>query len=151
MAGMQNMAQVRRAITDIWNTGDLAVADVLFTTDYVNHDGLIPDVVRGPEAIKFSVALYRVAFPDLRISVEELTADDDMVWLRWIAHSAPQEPTRSRRDTASSLGGSMRIRLVAGQIVESWTDWDQPDVLGRLGLLRPSGAPSAGPRDRPGQ
>ncbi len=124
MAGVHNMAQVRRAIMEIWNAGELDVADVLFTADYVNHDGLIPDVVRGPEAIKFSVALYRVAFPDLQISIEELTADDDMVWLRWIGHNIAPQPTRSRREMRGSLGGSMRIRLVAGQIVESWTDWD---------------------------
>jgi len=39
------------------------VADEVFSPDYTNHGGLIPDLVRGPEAIKISVALYRIAFP----------------------------------------------------------------------------------------
>lgn len=64
MQSMDNEALVRRGIDAIWNRGELVVADELFGPDYVNHDGLIPDLVHGPEAIKISVALYRVAFPD---------------------------------------------------------------------------------------
>src|SRR5688500_6322882 len=72
VSAMNNEALVRRAIEAIWNRGELGVADDLFAHDYVNHDGLIPDLVRGPEAIKISVAFYRIAFPDFYITVEEL-------------------------------------------------------------------------------
>ena len=65
MAEAQNAALVRRAVEEIWNRGQLDLADVLFAADYVNHAGLIPDLVRGPEAIKISVAFYRTAFPQL--------------------------------------------------------------------------------------
>jgi hypothetical protein len=50
---------VRLAVEEIWNQGDLDTADAVFTPDYVNHGGLIPDLIRGPEAVKLSVALYR--------------------------------------------------------------------------------------------
>ena len=66
MSSSNNEALVRRAVESIWNRGDLDLADELFAPDYVNHHGLIADVVRGPEAIKVSAALYRLAFPDLR-------------------------------------------------------------------------------------
>ncbi|MBA3945939.1 MAG: ester cyclase [Herpetosiphonaceae bacterium] len=138
----QQMALVRRAITQIWNGQELDVADEVFAADYVNHNGLIIDRVRGPDAIKVSVALYRLAFPHLHITVQELHADDDQVWLRWTAASpstAPphegvlcEPPVRSER----SFAGSIRLRLAGGQIVESWTDWDQADGLARLGLIR---------------
>ena len=54
------------AVEAIWNRGALEAADALFAPDYVNHGGLIPDLVRGPEAIKVGVALYRTAFPGPR-------------------------------------------------------------------------------------
>jgi len=72
MAEQRHAALVRRAVEEIWNRGDLALADALFAPSYVNHGGLIPDLVHGPEAIKISVALYRTAFPDLHISVASL-------------------------------------------------------------------------------
>jgi hypothetical protein len=42
---------VRWAIEAIWNRGDLDVADELFAADYVNHYGLIADLVFGPEPV----------------------------------------------------------------------------------------------------
>ena len=54
---------MRQVIEEIWNDGDLELADQVFALDYINHGGLIPDLVRGPEAIKVSVALYWLAFP----------------------------------------------------------------------------------------
>ncbi len=48
---------------------------------------MIPDLVHGPEAIKLSVALYRAAFPDLHITVDEVIAHEDTVLHRWTAPS----------------------------------------------------------------
>jgi hypothetical protein len=48
-------------IEAIWSPGELEMADALFTHDYANHGGLIPDLIRGPEAIKLSVVLYHSA------------------------------------------------------------------------------------------
>src|SRR5690242_19828039 len=78
-------ALVRQAIELIWNRGDLDAADELFAPDYVNHYGLIADLVLGPEAIKVSAALHRVAFPCLHVSVDEISTVDDAVLLRWTA------------------------------------------------------------------
>ena len=72
-AGMQDRATVtehnaglvRRAVEEIWNGGDLALADVLFAPDYVNHGGLIPDLVRGPEAIKVQRGPVSHRLPEL--------------------------------------------------------------------------------------
>src|SRR4051812_41040855 len=88
MVDKGSLAVVRQAVEDIWNCGDLAVADVLFAPTYVNHGGLIPDLVRGPEAIKSAVALYRTAFPGLHITVQSLLGQGDMVELRWVARNA---------------------------------------------------------------
>src|SRR5919202_5867934 len=83
MVEEHNRALVCRAVEAIWNRGELDVADVLFAPDYVNHDGLIIDLVRGPEAVKLSVTLYRSAFPHFQITIEDLHAERDTVTLRW--------------------------------------------------------------------
>lgn len=122
---------VRRVIEEIWNRGELALADQLFAPCYVNHGGLIPDLVHGPEAVKISVALIRRAFPLLRIDIEDLVGDQETVALRWIARgtgAGTSGPT-----TPEALTGMMFLRLDGGHVTESWTTWDAVGAMDHLG------------------
>src|SRR5579884_1242979 len=112
-----NGALVQRAIAAIWNRAELDLADALFAPDYVNHGGLIPDLVRGPEAIKVSVVLYHTAFPGLQLSVEDLLVQGELVAIRWLAR---------RHRPAAPLMGMTFSRCGGGQIAESWTCWQAP-------------------------
>jgi predicted SnoaL-like aldol condensation-catalyzing enzyme len=143
MTAEHNMGLVRRVVEDVWNRSDLALADVLIAPGYVNHGGLIPDVLHGPEAIKVAVALYRTAFPTFHISVEALVAEGEMVELQWAAHRSP--PTAQAGDARASppgpLRGTTRSGLSDGQIVESWTSWDKVAVLHQRGIVPAEEAP----------
>lgn len=132
MAEAHNVALLRRAVVEIWNRGDLGVADVLFARDYVNHAGLLTDLVCGPEAIKIGVAFYRTAFPHFQITMDELTAKRDAVVLRWTARGGTAQGT---------LTGMLLCRFAHGQIAESWMHWDQAGVLAQLGLNPARGTP----------
>jgi hypothetical protein len=134
MAEAHNAALVRRAVVEIWNRGKLDLADVLFGAGYVNHAGLIPDFVHGPEAIKISVAFYRTAFPDLHITIDALTANRDAVLLRWTARSSAPPAGPAAHATPGALAGIIVSRCAGGRIVESWAHWDQAGVIQRLGL-----------------
>jgi predicted SnoaL-like aldol condensation-catalyzing enzyme len=127
----QNTRLVRRVIEEIWNRGDLALADALFAPSYVNHGGLIPDLVYGPEAIKSGVTLYRTAFPTFHITVETLVAEGEMVELHWSARRTPCAASAgdARDGPEGTLRGTTRSRLAGGQIAESWTTWDRAAVL----------------------
>lgn len=137
MSSSNNEALVRRAVESIWNLGDLDVADELFTPDYVNHHGLIADVVVGPEAIKISAALYRLAFPDLCVVVEDVSTDEGIVVMHWTAGrgSSDRQDDSGIALEQKSLTGVTRSRFAGGKIIESWTEWDRIGVLGELGLL----------------
>jgi hypothetical protein len=135
MSTSANETLVRRAIEAIWNRGDLDAADELFAPVYVNHYGLIADLVVGPEAIKISAAMYRVAFPGLHVTVEEISTVDDIVLLRWTATTAPDGLGNDAvSSTPKSLTGITRSRIAAGKIIESWTEWDRIGVLRELGV-----------------
>ena len=121
-----NARLARQVIEEIWNGGDLELADQLFAPDYINHGGLIPDLVRGPEAIKFSVAVYRLAFPAFRVAVVDLLAQGQTVALRWVAYGTPGDDGGSDAPDREpdTLRGMTFARMIAGQIVESWTCWE---------------------------
>ena len=146
----QNTALVRRAVEEIWNGGDLALAEVLFASTYVNHGGLIPDLVRGPEAITSGVTLYRTAFPTFHLTVEALVAEGAVVELAWAARSTPDRRARDARASApGTLRGTTRSRLAGGQIAESWTTWDRAGVLRSLGIIPAEEGPGPAPPPRP--
>ncbi|MFL5758807.1 MAG: ester cyclase [Thermomicrobiales bacterium] len=128
---------VRLAIEEIWNQGALELADCLFAPDYINHGGLIPDLVRGPEAIKVSVASYRLAFPALQIAVEDLTSEGERVTLRWVARSTPAGDgiANGSAEPQRSLVGMTVSRFAGGQIAESWTDWNAEGKGNELDLF----------------
>lgn len=134
MTDVDTTALVRRAVEEIWNRGELNLAGTLFSADYINHDGLIPDLVRGPEAIKLGVTFYRTAFPDLHITIDALTAQHDAVVLHWTARSSSGQGT---------LAGTLVCRVANAQIAESWMQWDRAGVLERVGLgsATPNGVP----------
>jgi predicted ester cyclase len=123
-----NARLVRRVITEIWNEGALDLADHLFAPDYVNHGGLIPDLVRGPEAIKVSVAVYRAAFPAFQVDVIDLLAEGAVVAVRWVAQEQPShagvgtQPSGSQ--TAHTLCGMTFAHMRDDRIHESWTSWE---------------------------
>src|SRR5690349_2080466 len=143
----------RRVIDEIWNEGDLALADALFAPTYVNHGGLIPDLARGPEAIKVSVAGFRAAFPAFRLTVVALLVQPPTIALHWRA-VADDRPGAE----AGSLSGMTFARLRHDQIVESWTCWERRSDDGHAGGRgrsgswpeRPAGGPAGGPGPWPG-
>lgn len=133
MSASANEALVLKAIEAIWNRGDLDAADALFAPAYLNHYGLITDLVLGPEAIKISAAIYRLAFPGLHVSVEEISTVEDTVVLRWTART---NAGRSGTPTTAPdvLTGITRSRIAAGKIIETWTEWNRVGVLRKLGI-----------------
>jgi hypothetical protein len=125
---------IRRAIEELWNAEQLDVADELFASDYVNHGGLITDLIRGPEAVKTTVVFFRRAFPNLSIRINLLETTDGMAVLHWSAsnRSASAQAGSDHTDDVRDLAGLMRIRIAGGKVVESWTEWDHEEALRRL-------------------
>ena len=133
LAVKENVAVVRRVVDEVWNFGDTEVADLLFAPEYINHGGLIPDLVRGPEAVKVSVVLFGLAFPSLHIAIEDLMTTGDTVVLRWTASTLPSttEPDSVGTEPEWACSGTTRSRLASGRIIESWTSWDRKGAVPR--------------------
>jgi SnoaL-like polyketide cyclase len=83
-----NKAVVRRLFEEVWNKGNLQVADELFGPCYTHHDASTPDAGRGPESEKNRATLYRNALHDFRLTIEDLFADEETVAARWSCRGA---------------------------------------------------------------
>ena len=136
-AAIENVNTSRRLIEELWNKGNLAVADEAFTSDYVGHDPATPTELRGPAAVKQSATLYRAAFPDLRLNIEAIIAEGDLVAARWTSSGTHTgdlmgiPPTG--RKTAST--GITISRFENGRIAEDWVNWDALGLMRQLGVV----------------
>ena len=132
-----NAAIVRRFYEEVWQRGNVDVAFEIFADDYVRHD-LRPAVgLPGPAGQRRIAADFRLAFPDLHMTIDLLLADADLVAARWTTtgtHTGPWagiEPTGTR----VTFSGVNIFRLEGGKVVELWNHRDD------LGLMEQVGGP----------
>jgi len=138
VTSIENANTVRKMIDEVWNRGQMALADIMYTSDYVSHDPASTITTRGPEAVKQSATMYRKAFPDLHMKIEETISDGDHVVARWTSsgtHSGDLQgvaPT-GRRITSS---GITIARFVNGKIAEEWSNWDALGLMRQMGVVK---------------
>lgn len=74
----RNMATIRRVFAEFVNQGDSSLVDELYRPDIIDHAGL-PGSPEGAEGVKYTIAGLREAFPDFHVTIEDISAHDDMV------------------------------------------------------------------------
>src|SRR3712207_6476967 len=107
MSAEQNKAVVRRFYEEAYNQKNLDIADELVAPNFVDHS-VDPTRRGGPQGMKAHLNAYYRAFPDLRLTIEDVIASGDKVVLRYsaiVTHSdtylAPLPPTRPSQLQAS--------------------------------------------------
>ena len=128
-----NKAIVLRSENELWSKGNLAVADELYSPDFVCHFVVGPEW-KGVEGIKNAVASHRTSFPDWQEKVEDIVAEGDRVVIRFTSTGTQ----RGEFQGIAPTGRKVRIEEVAifrlshGKIVEQW---GMPDLHGLLAQL----------------
>lgn len=132
-----NKAVVRR-YREIYNTNQLDKLGEVLAADFTPHT-LLPGLPPGLDGIKMVHQGTLAAFPDLRVTTEDLIADGDKVVERWTqtqTHTgiaifgAPANSGKKVRITGISI-----YRFQDGKIVEHWAEMDFMGVLQQLGAL----------------
>lgn len=133
----ENKALVRRFIEEVWNDQNYDVIGEIFSEDHVNHDPADLNPVGGLEGVRTFVETLHTAFPDAKITIDDLLADGDRVILRWHSSGTHQGELMGIAPTGRS-GSTTGIgidRVVDGKIVESWANWDTLGLLTQLGVI----------------
>jgi predicted ester cyclase len=139
-----NTEIVRRALEEPWR--NLDVLDELLSSDYTGYDPALPEPVRGIQAAKDNIGMYRAAFEGAQITAREIIGEGELVASRWEA---------SGRHTGEILGvaptgrdvvvsGLTMSRLEGGKIIEEWTNWDTLGMLQQIGAVSAPASAQAG-------
>lgn len=131
----QNKNVSRRLREECFSKGNLSVADELMAPNALLHDPMHPGVA-GPEGMKQIARIYRGAFGDLRMTIEDQIAEGDRVVTRWTASGTHTGnllgiPPTHRKVTVTGIDID---RIADGKIKESWSNWDAIGMFRQLGL-----------------
>ena len=112
------------------------ILEEVYTADLVWHE---PDQdVRGYEGARQFVSMYKTAFPDLHVTVEEVIAEGDRVVTRYTVrgtHQGEIEEFGPPTNRELELEGITIHRIEDGKIVEEWERYDNLGILQQLGLV----------------
>ena len=128
-----NKALVLRSEAELWSKGNLAVADELYSPDFVCHFVVGPEW-RGLEGIKGEVKRHRTSFPDWHERVDDIVAEGDRVVIRFTSTGTQRGEFAGIAPTGRkvSIQEVAIFRLVDGKIVEQW---GMPDIHGLMQQL----------------
>lgn len=133
---------VAQAYVDAFNAGDADALGAVLAADYRHHGALVQDQDRAVHIERLGV--NRAAFPDGTYTIEDMTANGDLVAVRTVFTGTLQGPYAGVEPAGQPV--TVRIvhmhRVTCGQIVETWNSGDG------LGLLRQIGALPGGPAPR---
>ena len=134
-----NKALLRRWFDEVWNQGRAEAIDELFAADGIAH-GLSDDEaspLKGPAGFKPFHQVFRGAFPDIEVVVEDMIAEGDKVVARCTVRGkhAGDHLGIAATNTPVLFDGIAIVRIADGKIVEAWNNFDFLKMKRQVGLL----------------
>jgi len=135
----ENKAISRRADEELFDRGNLDVANELFAPNFVYHDPASGEDWHGPESVRQYATMMRAAFPDLYYTVEDQIAEGDKVVTRYKAGGTHQGELMSIAPTGNrvEITGISIMRIDGGKIEEIWENYDTLGMMQQLGVIPP--------------
>jgi steroid delta-isomerase-like uncharacterized protein len=135
----QNIQLMQRWFQEVWNEGKTqTVYDLLSANAVARGQTGAEAELHGPaEFVKF-VEHIRAAFPDIKVAVEDMVGAQDKVVVRWSAtmtHTGDGLGVPPTGNVVRTRGISI-ARILNGQIVEGWDNWDQLGMLEQIGAYK---------------
>jgi predicted ester cyclase len=119
-----------------FDSGDLRTLEETTAPSFVDHnplEGQLPGVKGTTQAS----AIYRTAFPDAKIFVEDTIAEADKVVIRWSGYATHKGPFLDVAATNKrvTLQGITIFRVVKGRVAEQWGELNLLSILRQLGAF----------------
>ena len=117
-----------------FNEGRLSELDKLISADFVEHQfGAEP----GLDGVKSLIQQMRTAFPDLRMTIEDVAISGDKIWARLRCRGTHKGPLMGIPPTGRTIDTTALevCRARDGKLVEHWGVPDRFAAMTQLGLI----------------
>ena len=142
MSGEDNKQRVRRFLDDV-TAGNLAALDDIVAPDFKDHQSLPPGIPPTLAGLKAFFQAQQVAFPDWKVTIEDMVADGDRVWDRLKVEGTNTGPFMGLPATGRRVSFEVLdiSRFAGGRLVEHWGVADNLGLMQQLGLIPALGEP----------
>jgi steroid delta-isomerase-like uncharacterized protein len=122
---------------EVFNRGNISLVDELFAPDFVEHEELPPGIPPGREAVKQLPTMFRSAFPDFKVTIDDVIAEGDKVVVRstWSGTHKGEFMGIPPTGKSVSFGVFDTIRIAGGKFVEHWGQMDTIGMMQQLGVI----------------
>lgn len=130
----QDNIKTQQQFGEAINSGSLNKFHELMAPDVLDHDPA-PDQGPGPDGFIHFFETFRSAFPDLKVSVDHMVADDDNVAIAYTVtgtHKGDFMGIAATNKQISARGVQM-ARFENNKIAERWGSSDELGILKQLG------------------
>ncbi|HYE80201.1 MAG TPA: ester cyclase [bacterium] len=127
-----------RWFTEVWNERFPGAIDELFHPDGVIHSHEASGwSVAGLDKLRVFFQRYLEAFPDLRIEVQEMVAEDDKVAVRCRVTATHLGDGLGLQATGNrvEITGMSILRFLEGQVAEVWSNFDVEGLYRQIGTV----------------
>lgn len=139
MAYVDLEAKIRRLIDGVWNDTDPSVADEIVAEEYTLPAEDLPEDFTGPNLYRGLAEETHKAFDDLTYEIEDVLVDGNRVAVRWTmrgVHSGPLFGVAPSGEQVEVQGIEID-HFEGGELVASWIQTDEKEILEQIGGLRP--------------
>jgi steroid delta-isomerase-like uncharacterized protein len=135
MSVEENKRIVRRVNEELISQGKMSVADELFADNFVDHSAL-PSLPTSREGVKQLFTMFRSAFANFHVTIEDQVAEGSTVATRKTFHGSHSGNFMGFPPTGKevSFGAIDIMRLDGGKITDYWVQVDLPGLLQQLGV-----------------
>ena len=133
----KNKNIVRRLYVEVQNQGKVDVLDEIMHPDFREHGEAILGESRGRETLKQTITAVRGILPDLRVEIEDIIAEGDMVGVRGLMRCTHLGEWLGAAPTGNEVSwrGLATFRVVDGKIVERWFHEDGLHIVQQFGIV----------------
>jgi steroid delta-isomerase-like uncharacterized protein len=118
----ENKALINLLFEEVFNRGNFALIDKVFSSHFVDHS--TPDQPVGPQGVKDYFMSIHTGFPDMRVAVDALIAEEDQVAVRTIWRGTHLGEYEGIAATGGQVTRTLIqiFRIQDGKIVEEWNE-----------------------------
>jgi steroid delta-isomerase-like uncharacterized protein len=140
-----NEAVVQRWWQDLWNRGDLSVADQIIAPSWTDHDPSSPWAPPGIDGCKVLVSAYRAVFPDIHFTIEKQVASATAVVSHWRCRGTHRGDVMGIAPTGKMIEveGITILELAEGKIHRGTTIYDALGMMQQIGAVPAFGQATA--------
>jgi predicted ester cyclase len=134
MSAEENKALLHRYVKEVWDKQNPAAIDDFLAPTYKRHRSPTAEPLNRDEQ-KQLLTNFRAAFPDIKLTVEEIIAEDDRIAFRSTIRATQQGEIFGISPTGKQITVGLVdvIHIKNGKFVEQWGGPDLLDLLQQLG------------------